>query len=162
MVKSVTKSGKGGKMIVWCDKPELTITSDIEPITTVRKPLPTDSKAEKKDKKNKPFLNKKRVLFDIDYLGSQYCIVIPKGYKWNGANIPRLFWRIIGSMESVEFLNASLLHDLICENHYLVDNDRQLSSIIFREMLIASGVDKIKAQTMYKAVDIFQKLFCKW
>ena len=42
-------------MIVWCDKPELKITSDIEPCTCVRKPIPSDSKITKKDKKRFPY-----------------------------------------------------------------------------------------------------------
>ena len=65
-------------------------------------------------------------------------------------------------MGDTEFLNASMVHDMLCENHAAVDYDRQLSSMIFREILIASGVSRFKAQTMYIAVDNFQKLFCGW
>ena len=150
-------------MIVWCDKPELKITSDIAPITVVRKPLPSDTKEEKKDKKKKPYLNKKRVMWNIDYLGTQYCFVIEKGYTWNGANIPRPFWWLIGSMGESDFLDASMVHDKMCENHEIIDFDRQLSSMIFREILRGSGVGKYKSQTMYLAVDNYQKLpMCGW
>lgn len=38
-------------MIIWCDKPELKIVSDIKPSTTVRTTLFSDSKEEKQDKK---------------------------------------------------------------------------------------------------------------
>lgn len=148
-------------MIVWCDKPELRIVSDIAPATTVLKPLPSDSKEVKKDKKKKPYLNKRRVMWDINYLGKQYCFVIEKGYRWNGANIPRIFWWLIGSMGEADFLDASMVHDKMCENHEIVDYDRQLSSMIFREILIGAGVGKHKAQTMYIAVDNFQKC-CGW
>lgn len=148
-------------MIVWCDKPELKITSDIEPVTAVRKPMPSDSKAEKAEKKKKPYVNKKRVMWDINYLGKQYCFIIERGYTWNGANIPRVFWWIIGSMGESDFLDASMVHDKMCENHGIVDNDRQLSSMIFREILIGAGVGKYKAQTMFLAVDNFQR-FCGW
>ena len=149
------------KVIVWCDKPELRITSDIEPCTTVQKILPTDSELIKKDKQRKPYLNKKRVLFTVDYLGSQYCILVHKGYTWDGASIPLGFRWIIGAKGSPEFLNASMIHDKMCENHEIVGNDRQLSSIIFRELLIASGVSKVRAYTMFYAVDCWQK-FCGW
>lgn len=84
------------------------------------------------------------------------------GYCYDGASIPFGFRWLIGSKGSPEFLNPSLLHDVICENHNLVNNDRQLSSIIFREMLIASGVGKVKAYTMFLSVDLFQKSFCHW
>jgi len=149
-------------MIIWCDKLELKITSNIEPRTTVRKPMPTDSIDEREDKKQKPYLNKKNVVFTVDYLGTIYIIDIPKGYTWNGANIPRCFWWLIGSMGESEFLNASMLHDQLTEKKCLVAYDRQLSSMIFREILIASGVSKFKANIMYKTVDIYQKLFCSW
>lgn len=35
-------------MIVWCNKDELSIVSDIEPETEVRKILPTDTKEQRK------------------------------------------------------------------------------------------------------------------
>lgn len=149
-------------MIVWCIKPELQITSDIEPKTAVLKPLPSDSTEQKDDKKKYPFLNKKDVIFTVNYLGAEFIIDIPKGYRWNGANIPRCFWWLIGSMGESEFLNASMVHDRLTERKCLVAYDRQLSSIIFRELLIASGVSKCKANIMYKAVDFWQKHFCNW
>ena len=149
-------------VVVWCDKPELKITSDIAPETIVLKPLPSDSKEVRKAKKKKPYLNIERVLFDINYLGKQFCIVIQRGYRWNGANIPRVFWWLIGSMGESDFLDASMVHDKLTEEKHLVDYDRQLSSMIFRELLIASGVPKAKADTMYKAVDLYQKVCCDW
>lgn len=149
-------------MIVWCDKPELLITSDIAPRTAVRKPLPTDTIDEREDKKQKPYINKKAVVFTVDYLGTIYVIEIPKGYTWNGANIPRCFWFLIGSMGENSFLNPSMVHDIMTEKKSLIAYDRQLSSIIFRELLIASGVSRLKANIMYKSVDVYQKLFCDW
>lgn len=141
-------------MIVWCDKPELKITSDIEPCTCVRKPIPSDSKITKKDKKRFPYLNKKRVLFDINYLGVQYCILIPKDFVWDGSSCPGLY-------HIPRLLNASMVHDQLCYHHSLIGNDRQLSSMIFREIGIASGVNKTFMNIAYHCVDNFQKLFGK-
>lgn len=139
-------------MIVWCNKPELKITSDIEPCTAVRKPLPFDSKEIRKDKRKFPYINKKRVLFDINYLGEQYCIVVEKDFKWDGATC-------LGLHHLPKFLNPSMLHDKMCNHHELIGNDRQLSSMIFREMCIASGVNTTFAHIAYHAVDNFQKVF---
>lgn len=139
-------------MIVWCDKPYLKITSDVEPKTAVRKPLPSDTEEEKQDKKERPYLNKKDVIFTIDYLGTIYIIEIKKGYKWNGTNC-------IGLQYNPKLLDASCIHDFCCEHHYVVEYDRQLSSIIFREMGIASGVNKPFMWLAYHAVDNFQKVF---
>ena len=139
-------------MIKWCDKLELLITSDIAPKTAVRKPLPTDTIDEREDKKQKPYINKKDVEFTVDYLGSVYKIFIPKGYTWNGTNC-------LGLQYNPKLLNASCIHDFLCERHYVVDYDRQLSSIIFREIGIASGVNKMFMWLAYHAVDNFQKVF---
>lgn len=136
--------------------------SNNEPITGVRKPLPSDTKEERQEKLDKPFINKLDVIFNVDYLGSHYEIEIPRLYCWNGADVPRIFWRLIGSPDNPNFLTASMIHDYMVTNRECVNNDRQLSSIIFRELLIGSGVSKIKAYIMYYAVDIYQKLFCNW
>lgn len=149
-------------MIIWCNKDYLTIISDKEPKTAVLKPLPSDNFLEREAKKEKPYLNKLEVTFTVNYLGTVYVIDIPRGYTWNGANIPRCFWCLIGSMGESSFLDASMVHDILTEKKCLVAYDRQLSSMIFRELLIASGVSKFKANIMYKAVDIYQKLFCDW
>ena len=149
-------------MIEWCNKPYLKITSDIAPKTAVRKPLPSDDEETVKDKKAKPYLNKRDVTFTIDYLGTVYVIFIPKGYKWDGASIPRLFWWLIGSKGENDFLDPSMVHDKITEKKCLVAYDRQLSSMILREMLIALRVAKWRANTMYRSVDLYQKYFCDW
>ena len=148
-------------MIVWCDIPNLKITSDIAPETAVRKPLPTDSDKEKKKKKEKPYLNKIRVMFNITYYESQYCFVIEKGYCWDGASIPRPFWWCIGSKGEADFLDASMVHDKMCEDHSIVGYNRKLSSLVLKYMLKAAGVSDLRANTMYSAVDNWQKVFGK-
>ena len=50
---------------------------------------------------------------------------------------------------------------MLCENHSYIDNDRQLSSNVFRALLIAAGVSGLKANIMFFAVDNFQR-FCGW
>ena len=140
--------------IIWCDKPYLRITSDVEPSTGVIKPLPSDNDKVKKNKKKFPYINRKRVVFTVDYLGTIYPIKVAKGFRWNGTNC-------LGLQHNPKLLDASMVHDLLCNLHSLVDNDRQLSSMIFREIGIASGVNKAFMWTAYHAVDNFQKLFGK-
>lgn len=139
-------------MIIWCSKPYLTIISDKEPQTAVRKPLPSDTSEEREDKKEKPYINKVAVTFTVDYLGTVYVIDIPRGYKWNGTNC-------IGLQYNPKLLTASMCHDFCCEHHNAVEGDRQLSSMVFRELGIASGVNKPFMWIAYHAVDNFQKLF---
>ena len=141
-------------MIIWCDKDYLTIKSDKAPQTGVKTPLPSDSKEERKDKKKKPYINKMGVTFYIDYLGSHYGVYIPKNYTWDGASTP-------GFHHLPALLDASMCHDIICENKEMIGYDRQLSSMVFREIGIASGVNKAFMYLAYNAVDNFQKIFGK-
>lgn len=109
--------------------------------------------------KKKPFT----LMNNIYYLSGEYKtlesygIRINKGYNWNGANIPRFLWRIVGSQYNPEFLPASMVHDWLCENKdFIMDKGARVSSIIFRDILVLSGVSKIKANIMMSAVYMFQ------
>lgn len=84
----------------------------------------------------------------------QYCILIPKGYTWDGASCP-------GLHHIPSLLNASMVHDMLCEDHSLVNHDRQLSSMIFREIGIASDMPKWFMNIAYHCVDNYQKLVGK-
>lgn len=142
------------KFVIWCNKEELLIYSSIEPSTTVLKPLPSDSELERTAKTLFPYTNRKDVIFHINYLGEQFTLAIPKGFRWNGTNC-------LGLQHNPKLLNASMVHDFLCNYHNKIGNDRQLSSIIFREIGIASGVNKIFMNIAYKCVDVFQKYFGK-
>ena len=87
--------------------------------------------------------------------------IIPKGYCFDGASIPRIFWRIIGPNTDNTFLVAAMVHDYLCENHSVIDNDRYLSTLIFNDLLEVGGVCKIKRWFMKHSVDNYQK-FCGW
>lgn len=108
--------------------------------------------------------NKKRpytLLNNVVYLAHtdkySYRIAVPKGYCFDGATIPRFFWRIIGSKGEVEFLPAALVHDYLCENKDIIEKHGvQVSSDIFRDILILYGVSKFKANLMASAVRAFQ------
>lgn len=147
-------------MIVWCDNDDISISSDIEPRVAVRVILPTDSDFEKLSKKKRPFINKKTIKWAI-LSDRMYTITIPKQYCYDGASIPRAFWRVIGSKESDEFLIGAMVHDYMCENHDVIGNNRELSSEVFKQLLLACGVSKVKANLMHFAVNNFQR-FCGW
>ena len=107
----------------------------------------------------KPFT----LLNNISYLSGKYQdqevykIVINKGYNWNGANIPRFLWRIVGSQYNPEFLPASMVHDWLCEHKdFIIKDGVKISSDIFKNILILYGVNKAKAWIMASAVRAFQ------
>ena len=144
------------------DNDIITIYSDIEPKPCVRTTMPYMDTEEVKDILNKPYLNKIGVNFYISYNNTVYCIFIPKGYTWDGATIPFGFRWILGGKGNPSFLIPSMVHDKLCENKYLVDNDRELSSLIFYNLLLACKCNKLKAKIMYLAVDNYQKLAKGW
>lgn len=142
---------------------------DFDKIPDVRIRVINDNEPEnlKKQKKEFPFelFNTVTVTIITDF--REFSFDIYNGYYWNGADVPRALWRIIGSRTSNEFLIASLLHDYmlqfkkymikeVFENQITVDEYRRLTSLIFREKLKHQGVNTIKANIMSWCVDVFQ------
>ena len=148
--------------MIFCDKEEIKIVSDTKPDVHNRLALPSIEEYELQDILKKPYISNKNTNFFITYKGTEYQVFIPKGYKWDGASIPFGFRWILGGMGNPEFLVASCVHDKMCECKWLVHYDRYLSSLIFKELLLACGCGKIKANIMFCAVDTFQKLVKGW
>ena len=150
-------------MIKWFSDDKLDILFEEVPYVSVRVALPSMSKAEKKAIKKYPFINKKilkvRVIYHIEN-DRIHEYTIHKNYCWNGSDIPRCFWRIVGAKSEPQYLVASMNHDFVLENKHLIFNDRRLSTEIFRGCLITAGVGKIKAQIMAECVDLYQRF--KW
>lgn len=150
-------------MIEWYADKDLAIYFDRVPMVGVRYPLPNMTKAEKKAMARYPFINKielKVKLYDVKS-GKVYNFTIPKDYCWDGATIPRIFWRLIGSKTEAKFLIPSMVHDVLCENHYYVDGDRYFADKVFERLLYVSGVPAFNRWMMFHSVDNFQK-FCDW
>lgn len=147
----------GDFKMIYCKDDEITIKSDVFPKTRVRTILATYTAEQKRDIRKKPYLNETNVFFSIDFDGEEYRLFIPKDYTWDGASIPALFRPLIGGKGKQEFLIPSMVHDKMCENHYLIGNNRELSSLIFKKLLLACGVGKLRAEIMYLAVDLFQR-----
>lgn len=151
------------KMIDWTCNADVLISFDKEPVVLVRVIKPYMTAFEKRSIAKYPFTCKKPIkvmVFDNKKF-KQYNFEVKENYCWDGASIPRFAWRLIGANTAAEFLIPSLIHDVLCENHHYIDNDRELSSKIFRALLIAAGVNEFKANIMYAAVDTFQR-FCNW
>lgn len=149
--------------VIWYDDKSLSIIFDRVPRVSVRYALPSNTEEEIKDIKKYPFVNIKKlnVVLKDKEKNKTYKFEIPAYYKYDGATIPRIFWRVIGSNTDNSFLIAALIHDWCCSQKDCVDNDRNFSSIVFKSLLLTGGVSKLKAQIMYLAVDNFQR-FCNW
>ena len=76
----------------------------------------------------------------------------PAGAVVNGASIPRAFWSLIGGPFEGKFRNASVVHDVACE-----ERSRPWQSVhrMFYEACRCGGVAAVTAKTMYYAVHHF-------
>ena len=149
--------------IIFCNKEEIKIKSDAQPRVCARTILPIMTQNEIKEIEKKPFLNKRDVYYTVNYKGEEYVIYIPKGYTWDAMTIPRFAWSLVGlSKENVCGLIASCVHDKITECKYLIDYNRKLSTLIFKELCIASNMPEWKANFISFFVDNFQKCVKGW
>lgn len=129
------------------------------PHISIRYYIPSMTEDERKSIEKYPFINKKNLQVRlVDYKKDKtYNFQIPKGYCYDGASIPRLFWRIIGSNTDNRFLIPALIHDILCENHSFIENDRKFSTEVFNALLEASEVNVFKRFLMKNSVDCFQR-----
>lgn len=149
--------------VEWYNDNELAVYFDKIPCVGMRYALPSMTDFEKKAVSRFPFINKQDLKVELyDYTKhKKYGFVIPKDYCWDGASIPRVFWRLIGSKTDSKFLIPSLIHDVLCENHRYVNNDRYFADKVFERLLYVSGVPAFNRWLMFHSVDNFQK-FCNW
>lgn len=126
-----------------------------------------DSKEIQDCKKKFPFELFNSVKVQVQTNERTFVFQIFNGYTWNGADIPRFFWRIIGSRTDNDFLIASMLHDYLLEFKTYMINEilkneistkeyRRLTSLIFRHVIKEQGTNIIKANIMAWCVDVFQ------
>ena len=150
--------------ILWYEDDTLKIGFSGMPHVCVRYIVPSATDDEMKSIKKFPFICKTELkVFIFDAIKQkEYKFTIPKGYCYDGASIPRLFWRLIGSNTDNSFLIPALIHDVLCENHNYIDNDRALSTRVFNALLTESKVNSVKRFLMKNSVATFQTLFCGW
>ena len=150
-------------MLEWYVNKYVGIYFDDIPRVAIRYILPQTTKEIKKSIKKYPFINKRLLKVKLNDIKKNkiYRFEIPKYYCFDGASVPRIFWRVIGSNTDNKFLIAALVHDVLCENHHYIDNDRKFSTQVFNALLEASEVIPIKRFCMKNSVD-FYKMFCGW
>ncbi|MBE3607066.1 DUF1353 domain-containing protein [Campylobacter sp. RM13119] len=79
-------------------------------------------------------------------------IMVPKGYKTDGANVPRIFWSIFPP-NSPEYLSAIVIHDYLCDRKEYFLADRML-----KRMMKALGVAEWKIWCFYTACRLYHKI----
>lgn len=77
---------------------------------------------------------------------------VPEGYVFDGASIPRVFWRVIGGPLDGPYRDASVVHDYLCDHPQV---PWRVAHLIFWEAMRARGVRPLKAWLMWAAVRLF-------
>ena len=117
------------------------------------------NKTELKKALKKPFIVLSDINLTIEYETDIYNFTIPKGYDWNGANVPSFAWVIIGQQKEPRFKLASCVHDFLCENKEVIDYNRYLSTLVFETLCQHFGrFNALKRWLMFHSVDNYQKL----
>ena len=124
-----------------------------------------------RSKKRYPFLLMDTVKVSIadKNLNLYFEFEIPKGYIWNGADIPKILF-IFGQSKDNNYLLASMVHDYMLEHRcYIyskilqgkisVSEYRKLTSLVFRQILKDEKTNVLKANFMAFTVDLYQKFF---
>ena len=138
----------------------LSVVFSKKPNVKVRVIDDSEPKEIKDDKKKYPFELQEALDVTVKTTIREFTFNIYNGYTWNGADIPKFFYRVIGSRTSNEFLIASLIHDYMLEfKQYMmvdvlkgfitVNEYRRLTSLIFREKIKAQGTSTIKANIIF-------------
>jgi hypothetical protein len=78
-------------------------------------------------------------------------ITILPGFRWDGASVPRFFWRVIGAPRNGKYVPAALLHDALyaAELFSRLQCDR-----VFLDYMEQLGVSWWRRNAMYLAVRV--------
>lgn len=148
---------KVGLTMEWYKDETMEIIFDKAPIVRMSTILPSMTALQKQTIEKYPFVCLQQIEVTIKYKDNTYKFSVPKGYRWDGATIPRIFWRLIGAKTDPRFLIPSMIHDVLCENKHYVDYNRYLADKVFERLLFVAGVPAFTRWLMFHSVDNFQK-----
>lgn len=97
--------------------------------------------------RNKPYYEVMQDFSFIDKDGHKW--TTRKGYKTDGASIPRLLWSVIGDPYGGGYIKSAVIHDQACDDR---DRTWQETHRVFFDAMIEEGVNPTKAYIMYAAV----------
>lgn len=81
-----------------------------------------------------------------------YSLAVPKFFQFDGASVPSVAWRTIGTPFTPRFMIAAVFHDWGYHTHIM---SKELTDSMFYDLLIQNGIGETKAGLMKKAVELF-------
>ncbi|HDZ5006192.1 TPA: DUF1353 domain-containing protein [Campylobacter jejuni] len=107
----------------------------------------------------KPFdKDRFEVISDYAFSLTNYKGIVPKGFKTDGASIPRLFWSFFPPFKS-EYFSACVIHDWLCEKANS-KTDYKMADLALKEAMQALEINKFKIFVFYHSCNIFHKIKC--
>ena len=79
-------------------------------------------------------------------------VVVPAGYRFDGASIPRCLWSLIGSPFEPSLMLAACVHDWYCEHTADCYQTRVIGDAVFLALLARAGVPRWRRILMYLGV----------
>ena len=95
------------------------------------------------------------VFYDFHATIDEVDWIIPRGYVFDGASIPRFLW-IFWTPTNEESWEASCVHDYFY-SHATDQVTKKFADDVFRQMLINAGASKMKVFLFFHAVRLFGK-----
>lgn len=91
----------------------------------------------------------------ISYRGT--CYQVPKGFMYNGANIPRLVWTLLGLHPwHPKVIRAALFHDFMYDKGF-----KDIADKGFKSLLKLDGCNCFQYMACYLAVRLFGGRYVK-
>jgi len=87
------------------------------------------------------------VSFVVESLDAK--ITVLPGFVWDGASVPRFFWRLVGAPMNGKYVPAALLHDVLYAAEMF---PREKCDAVFLEFMAQLGVAWWRRTAMYLAV----------
>lgn len=87
-----------------------------------------------------------------DVPGLVHVVVIPRGYIFDGASIPRVLWSLIGSPFEPALMKAACVHDWYCEHTADCYQSRVIGDAVFFYLLTKAGVARWRRVLLYLGV----------
>jgi hypothetical protein len=84
-------------------------------------------------------------------------LVVPWGFRSDGASVPRFFWRLVFPKGDERALRAAFVHDWIYRNHP-AGWTKEEADLLFYELLLEDGVPKWRAWLACQGVNWFGRL----
>ena len=94
------------------------------------------------------------LLEDMVVIWNGKVLVVPAGFKSDGASVPRFFWRIVFPPGDSRALRASIAHDFIYRNCPF-GWTRAEADQLFYDVLRTDGVPYLNAKGAYYGVRLF-------